>query len=176
MDKKIIVNRQKGEKDWTLSTFESDNKSFSGVGVEDEFRAEKVFGETRIDKGEYKILLAFSPKFSPHFYRDDLGNLLPAKEREAGTPEIKAKYHTAHEGIVLLNVPKFSGVMVHWGATDIDTHGCYIVGGAFGMVGTRKGVLNSRKKYMEIYPHIFRAYQKAKAGKYTISIQYIDHE
>lgn len=55
--------------------------------------------------------------------------------------------------------------------TDLDTHGCYIVGSVFGKTGGRDGVLNSRKKYTEIYPLIFKA---IKSG--IVKVTYIDHE
>ena len=167
----IIVNRQKSLKDWTLSTFESKCKTVKGVGVEDEFRSVKVHGETRIPAGTYEITLTQSPKFSKEYYRDENGNLILAKDWAVASPEVKRKYAWAHEMITLNNVPNFSRVLLHWGNTDLDTEGCYIVGSVFGKTKGRDGVLNSRKKYTEIYPLIFRA---IKQGKSTI--QFIDHE
>lgn len=167
----INVNRQKSALDWTLSSFLSDCQTVKGVGVEDEYRAVKVHGETRILKGVYNLSLTNSPKFSKEYYRDDEGNLIIAKDWFYGTPDIKAKYHTPHEAITVDNVPNFSRVLWHWGNTDIDTDACYIVGSVFGKTKGRDGVVNSRKKYTEIYPLIFRAIKKGK-----VTATYIDHE
>jgi len=167
----IIVNRQKSSKDWTLSTFESICKTVKGVGVEDEFRAVKVHGETRIPKGQYDITLTHSPKFSKEYYRDEHGYLILTKDWNVASPEIKRQYAWPHELILINNIPNFSRVLIHWGNTDLDTEGCYIVGSVFGKTKGRDGVLNSRKKYTQIYPLIFRAIKKGKS-----TIKFIDNE
>lgn len=169
--KDIFVNRLKGETEWTLSNFESDDKTVKGVGVEDEKRLVKVPGETRIDAGRYKLALTHSPKFSKEYYRDDQGNLISAKEWFQGSDELKRKFSVPHEAITVENVRNFARILWHWGNTDLDTEGCYCVGSVFGTTKGRKGVLNSRKKYVEIYPLIFRA---IKAG--DVYVNYIDHE
>lgn len=169
--KQIFVNRQKGQKDWTLSTFNSDDNSIKGVGVEDEKRDVKVFGETRIGAGTYELELVGSPKFSHEYYRDANGNLMLAKDWNLAKPEVQAVYKWKHEAIHVKNVENFQSILWHWGNTDLDTHGCYIVGSVFGKTKGRDGVLNSRKKYTEIYPIIFRA---IKAG--IVKVTYIDHE
>lgn len=61
----------------------------------------KVYSQTCIPFGRYKIELRYSPKFSPRYKRD-----LP----------------------LLLNVPSFSGVLIHPGNTCDDTAGCILVG------------------------------------------------
>jgi hypothetical protein len=171
-DIEITINRQKSATDWTLSSFISDDLKIKGVGVEDEFRTIKVHGETRIKANRYQLGLTPSPKFSKEYYRDDEGNLIIAKDWFYGSPEIKAKYHTQHEAITVLNVENFDRILWHWGNDDLDTDGCYIVGSVFGKSkNKRDGVVNSRKKYTEIYPIIFRA---IKAGK--VYANYVDHE
>ncbi len=162
MIKNILVDRMRGEADWTLSQFHFDGIK-KGVGVEDEYRLIKVKGETRIPDGIYKMGLRVSPKFSSSYYRDDEGNLISSKDRK--TPEQSAKYHTAHEMIWVLNVPGFEFVLWHWGNTDDDTDGCYIVGSVFGALGTQKGVAYSRAKYVEIYPELWRS---IKAGEVDV--------
>lgn len=169
--KEIFVNRQKGQKDWTLSTFNSDDNSIKGVGVEDEKRDVKVFGETRIGAGTYILSLTNSPKFSKEYYRDDKGNLMLAKDWNVAKPEVKAIFKFPHELITVNGVENFDRILWHWGNTDLDTNGCYIVGSVFGKTKGRDGVLNSRKKYTEIYPLIFRA---IKSG--IVKVTYIDHE
>ena len=127
----IIVNRQKSQKDWTLSTFNADDNSFKGVGVEDEKRDIKVFGETRIGAGTYELELVNSPKFSHEYYRDANGNLMLAKDWNLSKPEIKGIFKWKHELIHVKNVANFESILWHWGNTDLDTHGCYIVGSVF---------------------------------------------
>ena len=169
----IEVKRQKGEADWTLSSFFFDGK-LKGVGVEDEKRIVKVKGETRIPANTYLLDLRFSPKFSSSYFRNDNGDLIHATERII--PEQKAEYHTAHEMIWVTNVPDFEYILWHWGNTDDNTDGCYIVGSVFGKIGNKKGVSNSRKKYTEIYPIIWRSIQEGKKIGKQVIVKYIDNE
>lgn len=158
----VLVLRKPSEPDWTLSNFYF-NGVAKGVGVEDEKRAFKVYGETCIACGLYEMKLRNSPKFSHFFYRDDEGNLLEEKMRV--TAENKVKYHTPHEMVWVTDVPDFEFILWHWGNTDDDTHGCYIVGSIFGTITDQKGVLASKMKYKEIYPILWRA---IKAGKVMV--------
>jgi len=156
--KLVEVVRQKSQPDWTLSTFYFDGKK-AGVGVEDEKRAEKVSGETRVDNGVYELALRFSPKFSGSYYRDDEGNIIKANKR--GTEDLKRKYHTSHELIWVLDTPRHEYILWHWGNTDDQTNGCYLVGSTFGRLGNQDGVYSSRDKYEEIYPIMWRAIKKS---------------
>lgn len=141
----IEVLRYPSEKDWTLSEFYINGVLF-GYGVEDEERAVKVHGETRIPNGIYECELTFSPKFSSSYYvSKKTGEILKAPSEE---------YDLPHKLITLKNVPGFSRVLWHWGNTDDDTEGCYIVGSEIGVVKGQKGVLGSRNKYEQIYPMI----------------------
>lgn len=167
--KQVTVKRKPSATDWTLSEFFFDGIK-KGVGVEDEKRSVKVKGETRIPEGTYDLDLRFSPKFSSSYFRDDKGNLISAKERN--TPELIRKYPIAHEMIWVTNVPGFEFILWHWGNTDDDTEGCYIVGSVFGKVQSQDGVLNSRKKYTEIYPIIWRSIQEAKKLGTKITVKY----
>lgn len=164
--KLIIVERQESEVDCTLSKFFSDDGLVTGVGVEDEKREVKVKGETCIDAGIYDLDLRISPRFTKEYFRDENGNLIAASKRT--TDELKKRYAFPHELIWIKNVPEFEFVLIHWGNTDDDTDGCYIVGSMFGKVASQSGVLNSRNKYMEIYPLIWRA---IKAGKVQIEFK-----
>lgn len=159
---KVLVLREPSEADWTLSTFFFDDKE-TGVGIEDEKRTVKVKGETCISEGVYEMGLRASPKFSYSYYRDDEGNLIDNKSRK--TIELQKKYHTAHEMIWVMDVPNFEFILWHWGNTDDNTDGCYIVGSKFGTIDKQKAVLSSREKYIEIYPIL---YQAIKKGKVTV--------
>ncbi len=175
--KLITVSRNTSQKDWTLSKFVSDDGSISGVGVEDEFRTMKVQGETRIPADTYNLGLHYPSHFSEEYYRDDFGNLILSKDRK--TDELKSKYHTPHEMIWVMNVVGFAYILWHWGNSDLDSSGCYIVGTAFGKVKTklgdmREGVVQSRAKYVEIYPKIWQAIKAAEKLKTFVQVKYMD--
>lgn len=155
--KLIEVVRQKSKPDWTRSSFYFDGLA-AGVGIEDEKRAVKIKGETRIDNGVYVMGLRFSPKFSGSYYRDDAGEIIRANKRT--TEALKRRYHTTHELIWVKDVPNFEYILWHWGNTDDQTNGCYLVGSSFGMLGDQEGIYSSRKKYEEIYPEIWRSIRK----------------
>lgn len=172
---KITVNRKPSTAEWTLSSFSSNDNSISGVGVEDEFRALKVHGETRIGAGIYNLGLHYPSNFSKEYYRDDFGNLILAKERT--TQEQKIKFHTAHEMIMVMGVKNFKFILWHWGNTDLDTEGCYVVGTSFGKLKTKKGdirdgVISSRAKYLQIYPIIWRAIKEQEKIKKFVTVEY----
>jgi len=159
---KVVVERQESEIDWTLSTFYFDGKEM-GKGVEDEKREVKVYGETRIPNGTYDMCMRNSPNFSRSYFRDDYGNIIKAKNRI--TKELEDEFHTPHELAWVLNVPNFQYVLWHWGNTDKNTNGCYLVGSFFATIAGRKGVGASRSKYEDIYPILWRA---IKEGKVTV--------
>lgn len=167
---KVLRQKYKHKEDWTLSKFLFDGEE-RGKGVEDEKRAVKVWGETRIPNGIYKMGLRYSPKFSKEYYRDDSGNLIRATKRK--TECQKLMYHTQHEMLWVKKVPNFKFILWHWGNTDLDTNGCYIVGTTFGFFGrkwgNRWGVYQSRKKYEEIYPTLWKS---VKYG--NVEIEYKD--
>lgn len=165
----VTVIRKPSAKDWTLSTFQFDGIQ-KGVGCEDEKRAVKVKGETCIACGLYFFDLRHSPKFSGSYFRDDNGNLILAKERI--TPEQKAKFHTAHEMLWVRDPKDFEFILWHWGNDDDDTDGCYLVGSVFGKSKGQDGILNSRKKYTEIYPILWRSIQAGKKIGKRVSVLY----
>lgn len=161
---RIVVERFPSEKDWTLSEFFVDGKKV-GVGVEDEKREVKVFGETRIPNGIYELDITNSPKFSNSYYVDISGNISDKKS---------IRFNTAHKLITVLNVPNFDRILWHWGNTDLDTHGCYIVGSQFGEVKGRRGVINSRLKYIQAYPLIYKIILENKNKGLKTFVEYKD--
>jgi hypothetical protein len=144
MNAQIQVIRTEYAADWTLSKFHIKGVQM-GVGVEDERRDVKVKGETCIPAGIYEIDLRVSPKFSKSYYMDKDGFISPNKD---------ARFNKEHELIWVKNIPNFEAVLWHWGNTDDDTEGCYIVGSSFATFGVQKGVSGSRVKYVEVYPMI----------------------
>jgi hypothetical protein len=161
----LRVERYVFNPSWTLSRYYVNNE-LHGFGVEDEIRVgKKIKGETAIPFGSYTLGLRQSPRFSKTFYyHDDKNQLLPAKDYNALADK---KGWRTHDLIWLLNVPKFEYVLIHWGNTDKDTDGCYIVGNKIGIINGREGVLQSRDNYRKLYTKI---YTHIKAGGKQITI------
>ena len=158
----ISVLREKSEKDWTLSEFHIDGIR-RGYGVEDESRDKKVHGETCIPNGIYELGLRYSPRFSRHYYSDDRGYLSPNKDK---------RFSIEHSMIWVMGVPNFEYILWHWGNTDDDTHGCYIVGSDKATFGTQRGVSGSRVKYTEIYPVIYQQIVRNREAGLKTFIEY----
>lgn len=172
MSAQIKVLREPSTKEYTLSEFFIEDIRY-GVGIEDEHRDEKKFGETRIPNGTYEIELTDSPKFSKEYFVDAEGYLSRTKS---------PRFNKPHQLITLKNVPNFSRVLWHWGNTDLDTDACYIVGSYHGSMKVKRNgkeemtmaSLASRVKYLEIYPIIFQMIRKNnREGKKTF-VSYAD--
>jgi Family of unknown function (DUF5675) len=98
---------------WTL---EDQVRELEGVPVE----AWKVPGATAIPRGDYRVVVTFSPKF---------GRPMP----------------------LLLGVPGFSDIRIHWGNDADDTEGCLLVG--LERQGPR--ILQSRAAFLQrVFPAI----------------------
>jgi hypothetical protein len=84
------------------------NNKFLAYTLEDEYRDEKKFGETRIPEGTYKLGLrkvgGYHTKYSKRFSDIHIGML--------------------H----VLDVPNFEYILIHCGNTDEHTAGCLLVG------------------------------------------------
>ena len=122
--------------------------------LEDERRAFKVKGETRVPAGTYKIELRTEGGFHGRYSK---------------------KYPGVHVGMLhIQDVPNFEYILIHTGNTDEHTAGCLIVGDAQennkiiadGFVG------KSVNAYKRIYPSIAKAIQQGE----EVTITYIDHD
>lgn len=72
-----------------------------------EIRRRKVYGDTAIPTGVYKVdMNTVSPKLKDKYYAKPYGGILPR----------------------LLGIPGYSGVLIHPGNTQKDTLGCLLVG------------------------------------------------
>jgi hypothetical protein len=121
--------------------------------LEDQYRAVKVKGDTRIPEGTYEIKL-----------------------RKEGTHHLEysqnLKYKDIHKGMLWLqNVPGFQYILIHVGNSDKDTEGCILVGTVvvYGDKPPRRKLLNSALAYRRIYPPIAAAIEKGE--KVTITIK-----
>jgi len=122
--------------------------------LEDERRALKVKGETRVPAGTYNIKLRNEGGFHGRYSK---------------------KYPGVHIGMLhIQDVPNFEYILIHTGNTDEHTAGCLIVGDAQennkiiadGFVG------KSVNAYKRIYPSIAKAIQQGE----EVTITYIDHD
>mgnify|MGYP003115057981 FL=1 len=122
--------------------------------LEDERRALKVRGETRVPAGTYKIELRNEGGFHQKYTK---------------------KYPGIHRGMLhIVDVPNFEYILIHTGNTDEHTAGCLIVGDAQennlllpdGFVG------KSVNAYKRIYPSIAKAISQGE----EVTITYIDYD
>jgi hypothetical protein len=107
---------------------------------EDEHRETKVMHETRIPRGNYRLGLKplGSSRFDAAYTR---------------------RFGALHRGMIeILNVPGFTGVLIHIGNTERDTSGCILLGNAWGRdVRGHYQVLQSEAAYRRIYPLVAEA-------------------
>ena len=89
------------------NTLEDTDRDLTQNMSEDEIKSKKIYGETAIPTGTYKIdMSTISPKFKNHSW---------AKPYKGKIPR-------------LINVKGFDGVLIHPGNSDQDTLGCLLVG------------------------------------------------
>lgn len=146
---KLTVVRIKSDRDATLSTIFIDGR-FQCFGLEDEYRENKVPGETRIPAGEYKITVRKVGGFHNRYSR---------------------KFPNHHQGMLWVrDVPNFEYILIHIGNTDDNTAGCLLVGNN-GNTSGELTVGNSTGAYKALYAKVIDA---AIAGKLTI--EYLDED
>jgi hypothetical protein len=109
-------------------TLEDSDRGLASSMSLDELKRKKLPHIAAIPTGRYQVTMnVISPKFSRYtFYKQYGGGRVPR----------------------LLNVPAYSGVLIHCGNTAKDTDGCILVGknSKVGMV------LDSKKTYSNLYP------------------------
>ena len=150
---KITVNRFVSDGDTTLSEISFDGK-FECFGLEDEYRLEKVASETRIPAGVYVIGLrtwgGFHAKYSRH-----------------------PSYSAIHKGMLeVMDVPNFTGILIHVGNTDDDTAGCLLVGLIANSQEGNISIGNSRVAYIKFYKKVLVAIENDE----QVTIEYVDND
>ena len=114
-------------------------RKFLAYTLEDEYREQKEFGETRIPDGKYQLGLrtvgGYNQKYSKRFADIHIGML--------------------H----VLNVPNFEYILIHCGNTDEHTAGCLLVGDSQENNQIKKDgfIGKSTQAYKRIYPSIAKA-------------------
>ena len=144
----LEIYRYSSQKDSTLGVLflinnETNTKEFLCYTLEDEKRAVKVYGKTRIPEGEYWI------KF----------------RTEGGYHEKYTKrFPNFHRGMLhITDVPDFEYILFHIGNTALDTHGCLLCGNVISQNITKDGFLGqSTNCYKRIYLKIATILEKQK--------------
>ena len=122
--------------------------------LEDERRALKVKGETRVPAGTYKIELRTEGGFHARYDKKCSG---------------------IHIGMLhIIGVPNFEYILIHTGNTDEHTDGCLIVGDSQenNIIISDGFVGKSVNAYKRIYPSIAKAIQLGE----EVTITYIDFD
>jgi|TARA_R100000479_G_scaffold35483_1_gene15646 hypothetical protein len=124
--------------------------------LEDERRALKVKGETRVPQGTYEIKLRTEGGFHERY---------------------KKRFGALHKGMLhVIDVPNFEYILIHTGNTDEHTAGCLLVGDSQeNNVIIKDGFIGkSTNAYKRIYKDISKAIINNE--KVTITYQDLDAE
>jgi hypothetical protein len=128
-------------------------RKFLCYTLEDEQCDVKVWGETRIPAGEYKLSLRKEGGFHSRY---------------------QAKYGEMHKGMIHVNdVPGFEFILWHTGNTDENTAGCLLLGDSqtSNLVQKDGFVGSSVNAYKKVYPYVAAAIQQG-----DVYVTYIDHD
>jgi hypothetical protein len=149
MNLKLV--RFSSQQESTLGLLFTDEE-FAAFTLEDEYREEKVPGETRIPAGGYRLALRTVGGFHARY---------------------SSRYPDMHKGMLWLRkVPGFRFVLIHTGNTERHTAGCILVGDSaisnavdgFGSIGS------SRQAYRRFYPGVAGAIE----GGEEVQIEIVD--
>tara|TARA_Y100001938_G_scaffold93111_1_gene127682 strand:+ start:1408 stop:1899 length:492 start_codon:yes stop_codon:yes gene_type:complete len=124
-------------------------KKFLAYTLEDEYRDKKVFGETRIPDGTYKMGLRKEGGYHARYSK---------------------KFDDFHIGMLhVLDVPGFEYILIHCGNTDEHTAGCLLVGDSQENNQIKKDgfIGKSVQAYKRIYPRIASALERGEEVKIT---------
>jgi len=123
----VVLKRLRCYDKYTLGILTIDNV-FQCFTLEDVKRDVKVYGETRIPAGRFKLRLQLAGRLHDKY----------------------KKLYPFHKGMInICNVPNFAGVMIHVGNTDRDTAGCILLGNSHDIGSDFIG--NSTKAYTNAY-------------------------
>jgi len=155
---KYEVLRTSSGKDSTsglLFEVSQNKRTFLAYTLEDEQRDVKVWGETRIPAGTYKLKLREEGGFHNR-YLNKYGN-------------------TFHKGMIhVQDVPGFEYILWHTGNTDEHTAGCLIMGNTQtnNRIAKDGFIGSSVDAYKFVYPRVVSAIQ---AG-IDVEVEYIDYD
>ena len=154
---KYEVLRVSSGKDSTSGLlFEVDRgkRTFLAYTLEDEQRDVKVYGETRIPAGTYKLKLRTVGGFHTRY---------------------ASKYGDFHKGMIWVqDVPGFEYILSHTGNTDEHTAGCLILGNTQtnNRIAKDGFIGSSVDAYKFVYPRV----QSAIEAGLDVEVTYIDYD
>lgn len=154
---KLEVLRFSSQKDSTNGILfdVTEGREFLCYTLEDEYRDEKIKGETRIPSGTYKITLRTVGGFHGRYEK---------------------KYGEMHKGMLWVrDVPNFEYILIHTGNTDEHTAGCLLVGDTQqqNITKSKSGFIGaSVDAYKRIYPSIASAIERGD----DVEISYVDFD
>lgn len=128
---------------YVCDTLEDKDRGLKSTDSLADIKKVKVWGETAIPTGRYKITLKVkSPKFSmKKYYADFCGGYMPR----------------------ILDIPGYSGVLIHRGINETHTEGCILVGKSSGNILTA-----SKECFEKVYTILKGASDKGEAITLTI--------
>jgi hypothetical protein len=148
---KIQLKRFTDNGDRTLGLLFIDGV-FRCYNLEDEERTVKVWGETRIPEGTYKLGLRTTGGHHARYSK---------------------KFPDIHKGMLhILDVPNFKYILIHIGNTDDDTAGCLLTGSY--IYSNNKGIGGSTLAYEAVYPEIANAIASGEDVEIEVSKIYND--
>lgn len=146
----ITVDRFQSDADATISKVDVDGR-FVCFGLEDEYRADKIAGETRIPAGRYGVGVRAEGGFHARYAE---------------------RFADMHRGMLhVRDVPGFDFILIHVGNTDEDTAGCLLVGLNAVVDDDELRLSSSKLAYQKLYPMVIGA---AEQG--ALEIDYIDND
>lgn len=144
----LTLIRFSSSNDDTLGILYAWNK-FECFTLEDEYRTEKKYGETRIPAGKY-----------------------PVKFRTVGSmnDKYKRKFGDKHHGMLeLKGVPQFDAILIHIGNREDDTAGCILVGDSAGSNVRENGYVGqSTQAYVRLYDKVSERLLRGEYVEITI--------
>jgi hypothetical protein len=151
----LRVSSQKDSTSGLLFEVNNSKRTFLCYTLEDEQRDVKVWGETRIPAGTYKLGLRTEGGFHNRYlsrYGADF-----------------------HKGMIwVLDVPGFEWILWHSGNTDENTAGCLLLGNSqeSNLVKKDGFIGASRDAYKLVYPRVTAAIESGL----DVEVEYIDYD
>tara|TARA_R110000850_G_scaffold61316_1_gene140111 strand:- start:79 stop:552 length:474 start_codon:yes stop_codon:yes gene_type:complete len=150
----LRFSSQKDSTNGILFDVTGGKRQFLCYTLEDEFREDKVAGETRVPSGTYKVTLRTVGGFHGRYDK---------------------KYGEMHKGMLWVrDVPNFEYILIHTGNTDEHTAGCLLLGDSQqANFGNSDGFVgSSTQAYKRVYPSIAKALEENE----KVTITYIDFD
>jgi len=149
----LRISSQKDSTSGILFDVVNGKRNFLCYTLEDEQRDVKVWGETRIPAGKYKLSLRKEGGFHSRY---------------------QSKYGDMHKGMIHVNdVPGFEYILWHTGNTDENTAGCLLLGNSqtSNLVQKDGFVGSSVNAYKDVYPYVAAAISQS-----DVWVTYTDYD